>query len=123
MLLKFSFRTVINFLLVLLYIANTVFPQNLAVVRFYFKAPFDAAIIRGQLDFEGDIYRDRHATRIHSFNNEPSCMHVKCLCAYGNCCRSLIMWRDLEGGVYWDELADRCGDISRMAGFRGVARF
>ena len=33
------------------------------------------------------------------------------------------MWRDFEGGVYWDELADRCGDISRAVGFRGAARF
>ena len=29
------------------------------------------------------------------------------------------MWRDLEGGVYWDELAEICGKISRAAGFRG----
>ena len=29
------------------------------------------------------------------------------------------MRRDFEGGVYWDEMADRCGDISRAAGFRG----
>ena len=33
------------------------------------------------------------------------------------------MRRDFEGGVYWDEMADRCGDISRAAGFRGAARF
>ena len=33
------------------------------------------------------------------------------------------MWRDFEGGVYWDELADRCGDVLRAAGFRGAARF
>ena len=33
------------------------------------------------------------------------------------------MRRDFEGGVYWDELADRCSDISRAAGFRGAARF
>ena len=33
------------------------------------------------------------------------------------------MQRDFEGGVYWDELADRCGDISRAVGFRGAARF
>ena len=34
-------------------------------------------------------------------------MHVKCT----------------RGSVYWDELADRCGEISRAAGFRGAARF
>ena len=39
----------------------SVFPQNLAVARFYFKAPLGAATIRGWLDFEGGIYRDRHA--------------------------------------------------------------
>ena len=33
------------------------------------------------------------------------------------------MRRDLEGSVYWDELADRCGEISRAAGFQGAARF
>ena len=33
------------------------------------------------------------------------------------------MWRDFKGGVYWDELAETCGDISRMMGFRGAARF
>ena len=33
------------------------------------------------------------------------------------------MRRDFEGGVYWGEMADRCGDISRAAGFRGAARF
>ena len=33
------------------------------------------------------------------------------------------MRRDFEGGIYWNELADRCGDISRAAGFRGAATF
>ena len=33
------------------------------------------------------------------------------------------MRRDFEGVVYWDELADRCGNISRAAGFRGAATF
>ena len=28
-----------------------------------------------------------------------------------------------EGGIYWDELVDRCGDISRVAGFQGAVRF
>ena len=39
----------------------TVFPQNLAAARFYFKAPFGAATIQGRLDFKGGIYRDQHA--------------------------------------------------------------
>ena len=50
-------------------------------------------------------------------------MQVKCACAYGNCCQSLTMRRDFEGGVYWDELADRCSEISRAVGFRGAVRF
>ena len=33
------------------------------------------------------------------------------------------MRQDFEGGVYWDELADKCSDISRAAGFQGAARF
>ena len=39
----------------------TVFPRNLAAARFYFEAPFGAATIRGRLDFEGGVYRDRYA--------------------------------------------------------------
>ena len=23
----------------------------------------------------------------------------------------ILPWRDFDGGVYWDELADRCGDF------------
>ena len=93
---------------------------------------------RGEILFQGSVwcgdnsraarFRGRRLqrsirTHVHSFNNKPSCMHVKCACAYGNCCRPLTMRRDFEGGVYWDELADRCGEISRAAGFRGAARF
>ena len=26
-----------------------------------------------------------------------------------------------DGGIYWDELAETCSDISRVAGFRGAA--
>ena len=33
------------------------------------------------------------------------------------------MRQDFEGGIYWDELAEICGEISRAAGFRGAARF
>ena len=33
------------------------------------------------------------------------------------------MWRDFEGGVYWDVLAEICSKISRAEGFRGAARF
>ena len=78
--------------------AITVFPRNLAAARFYFKAPFGAATIRGRLDFEGGVYRDRYArTYTASIIILRSCMHA---CAYGNCCRPLTMRRDFEGGVY-----------------------
>ena len=40
---------------------DTIFPRNLAAARIYFKAQFGAATIRGRLDFEGGVYRDRHA--------------------------------------------------------------
>ena len=33
------------------------------------------------------------------------------------------MWQDFEGGIYWNELDEVCGDILRAAGFQSVARF
>ena len=33
------------------------------------------------------------------------------------------MRQHFEGGVYWDELAEICSEISRVAGFRGAVRF
>ena len=33
------------------------------------------------------------------------------------------MRQHFEGGIYWDELAEICGEILRAAGFRGAARF
>ena len=33
------------------------------------------------------------------------------------------MRRDFEGGVYWNQLPCRCGEISRAAGLRRAARF
>ena len=36
-----------------------------------------------------------------------------------NCCRLPTMPQDFESGIYWDELADRCGKISRAVGFKG----
>ena len=61
-----------------------------------------------------------------SFNNKPICinfMHVKCACACVNYYRSLTMWQDFKDGVYWNKLADRYGNISRVAGFQGAAIF
>ena len=33
------------------------------------------------------------------------------------------MRRDFGGSIYWGELAETCGDIFRVVGLRGVARF
>ena len=38
-------------------------------------------------------------------------------------CRPRTMQQYYKGGVYWDELAEICGDISRVVGFQGAARF
>ena len=40
---------------------HTVFPRNLAMARFNFKVLYHVATIRGRLDFEGSVYRNRHA--------------------------------------------------------------
>ena len=37
---------------------RTIISRNFSVVRFYFKDVFNAAGIRGRLDFEGSIYGD-----------------------------------------------------------------
>ena len=36
-------------------------------------------------------------------------------------CRPFTMCEYFEGGIYWDELAETCSDISMVAGFRGAA--
>ena len=33
------------------------------------------------------------------------------------------MRQDFKGSIYWDELAEICGEISRVAGFQDAARF
>ena len=53
------------------------------------------------------------------------------VCTYNVCAHVHIAIDPLPWGkilraafiVYWDELAEACGDISRVAGFRGVVRF
>ena len=37
-----------------------IFPQNVAAVRFNFRALYYAVTIRGRLDFEASAYRDRY---------------------------------------------------------------
>ena len=66
--------------------------------------------------FRGQRLQGSIRTRVHCFNNKPICIHLYC-------CRPFTMWQDFEGGVYWVELAEICGEISRVAGFRGVVRF
>ena len=56
---------------------NTVFPRNVATVRFYFKALFG-----GVARFRGRRLQRLTHMCIQSFNNKPICMHVKCICAY-----------------------------------------
>ena len=50
-------------------------------------------------------------------------MHVYWVCAFIYCCWPFTIRRDFEGGIFWDELTETCGDISKAAGCRGVARF
>ena len=47
-----------DFEFVIDYASTTVFPRNLIMTRFYFKAPFGGATIQGWLDFNGGMYRD-----------------------------------------------------------------
>ena len=101
----------------------TIFPRNLTVARFYFQALFGAAIIQGRLDFEGSVYRNRHA-RVHTASIISLFVCIYNACAYTcKSCWPFTMQQDFEGGIYWDELAETCGDISRAVGFWDVARF
>ena len=102
---------------------DTVFPRNLTAARFYFKTQLGVATIQGRLDFEGSVYRDRHAhMRIASIMSLSVCMYNAHAHMHYSW-RSFTMWRDFEGSVYWDEFAETCGDISRVAGFQGAVRF
>ena len=96
---------------------------------------------RGEIWFQGPVwcsdnsraarFQGRHLKRsthkqAHSFNNEPICMqvHVQCVCTYiFYSCQPCTKQQDFKGGVCWDELAEICSDILRVAGIQGVARF
>ena len=107
----------------------TVFPQNLTTARFYFKAQCGTVTIRGWLDFEGGVYRDRHAC---SYTASVISLVV---CTYNACAymymyyswRSFTMWWDFEGGRllgwvcrntwrHFEGKISRCGEISRKYG-------
>ena len=73
--------------------------------------------------FRGRRLQRSIRTRVHRSNNKPIvCMYNARAHTYERC-RPFTMRRDFEGGVYWHELAETCGEISRAAGFRGAARF
>ena len=51
-------------------------------------------------------------------------VHVQCVCTYiFYSCQPCTKQQDFKGGVCWDELAEICSDILRVAGIQGVARF
>ena len=86
------------------------------MARFYIKAQFGAVTI-----FEGGVYSDQHA-RTASIVSLSECTYNVCAHMYYSW-QSITMQQDFEGGVYWDEFPEKCGDISRAVGFRGAARF
>ena len=92
-------------------------------MRFYFKALFNAATIRGQLHFEDGVYRDPHIRMlICSINNEPILYYVCMYNAHVYTCTYIVVNLyhvvRFQGGMYWDELAEICGDISRVPKFQ-----
>ena len=72
------------------------------------KVPFDAATIRGRL---GHVQRSTHI-RILGFNNSLFVIlynvHTH---SYVAANPLHVMGRDLKGNIYWDKLAETCGDI------------
>ena len=72
-----------------------------------------------------------HFTIANPFLIIMYCISSKSRCGeillYGNSCQPLTMRLDFEGGVYWDELTDRCSIdntwISDVATFRGWRDF
>ena len=105
--------------------AYTIYPQNLAAVKFDCKALFDVVTIWEHLDFKGSVYRDRHAcVCIASIMSLFVCMYN--VCAHMHIvvdpvpCSGIfrgrflgwvgwnnIMWWHFEGGGI-----SRCSEIS-----------
>ena len=85
---------------------------------FYFKAPFDVVTIRGWLDFEGGIHRDRHA---HTYTASIiSYLYARII----RVCISIAVNPLLHGEILKAAfLTETCGDVLRVAGFRGMVRF
>ena len=62
-------------------------------------------------------------TEFHNkINYGPIWMNI-CACTYMYRGQPLTMWQHFKGGIYWDNLAETCSDISRAAGFWGAATF
>ena len=82
------------------------------------------ATIRGQLDFEGGVYRDRCARTyttsilIVSLFNYLYARKMRVRIGKFLPCSEIS-----RAAFIGTSLVDRCGDILRAAGFRGVAAF
>ena len=109
---------------------NTVFPRNLATVRFNLKAPYHAVTIWGWLDFEGSDYRDWHVRTYTASINYIKTYLYACIMRMRICRslatpyhaarfwgRRLLEWaswnmrRDFEGGGI-----SKCSEILRNYG-------
>ena len=64
-----------------------------------------------QRQFKCGVYRDQYARAytasiislfVWTYNTRARILY---------CCRLSTMWRDFEGGVYWDELAETCSEV------------
>ena len=95
-------------------LVGTIFPRNVTLVRFYFKALFGVATIQWWLDFKGGVYRDRHA---HAHTALISLfVHVYAYNVRAHKCNSpqlFTVWRDFIGNIYW------VSRQKRVAIFRG----
>ena len=102
----------------------TVFPRNLAAVRFYFKAQFGAATIQGRLDFEGGVYTDWHACVCTA---SIISLHVF-VCTHNACAHMYWLAILYHAARFWGQrllgwVRRNMQRYSRAAGFRGAARF
>ena len=83
---------------------HTVFPRNLVAARFYFKALFGATTIQGRLDIESGVCRDRQTCGFDNQHCSPFVRLSMNNAVYSS--RPFTMWRDFEGGIYWDDLSE-----------------
>ena len=98
---------------------NTVFPRNLAAARFNFKSLHPATKFRGRRLVHSPTSRLHTSSSISIVRIARVRLHS----AYTLNPTTLFHAARFEGGVYWNQPPYRCGKISRVAGFQGVARF